>query len=155
MASPNRQLAFEWSNFRYAAQSINSRKGTLDALLLDPCVIEEGWFEVLLPSFLLVPGDRLPESQRRRAEFTIEKLQLGAHRARFTRWHWYCRHWHAGQPDLPALRRDAPLVAAAIETARLEGRSLPDPTTCEPGFGIQSRRRPYSQRKGRVRSEPS
>lgn len=155
MPSPNRQLAFEWSNLRYADPVINSLKGILDDQVLDPCEIEDGWFEVQLPSFQLVPGGRLPSSLRQRAELTIDKLQLRGHKARFTRWHWYCSHWHAGQPDLAALRRDAPLVAAAIERARLEGRSLPDPTTCEPVRGVQSRRRPYSQRNGRVGSEPS
>jgi hypothetical protein len=148
--SPNRHLAFEWSNFRYAAQRINSRKGTLDDQILDPCEIEEGWFEILLPSFQLVPSDRLPASLRQRAKLTLAKLQLGRGEARFIRWHWYCIHWNNGQPDLTALRRDAPLVAVAIEKARLEGRPLPDPTECQPTHLVTLRRRPYAKRNRRI-----
>ncbi len=151
--SPNRHLAFEWSNFRYAAPVINSLKGSLDNQILDPCEIEDGWFEVLLPSFQLVPGDRLPVSSRQRAEFTLAKLQLGQYRARFTRWHWYCIHWNNGQPDLSALQRDAPLVAAAIEKARLEGRPLPDPAECEPIHLVRPRLRPYAKRNRRIRGD--
>lgn len=149
--SPNRHLAFEWSNFRYASPRMNSRKGILDDEILDPCEIGDGWFEVLLPSFQLVPGDRLPAAMRQRAELTLAKLQLGrGDQARITRWRWYCSHWNNGQPDLAALKRDAPLVAVAIEKARLEGRPLPDPGVCEPVHRVVGRRRAYAQRHPRV-----
>jgi hypothetical protein len=153
MPSSNRELAFEWSNLRYADPAINSRKGILDDQVLDPCEIEDGWFEVHLPSFQLVSGDRLPSSLKQRAEFTINKLQLRGHKARFTRWHWYCSHWNNGQPDLSALQKDAPLVAAAIEKARLEGRPLPDPAECEPMRLDRPRLRPYAKRNRRIRGD--
>ncbi len=46
-------LAYEWSNFRFIAPSLNSKKGTLDDQLLDPFEVQDDWFEVEIPSFVL------------------------------------------------------------------------------------------------------
>ncbi len=45
-----RNLAYEWSNLRFASAWINSTKGTLDDQVLDPFDLAEDWFEILLPS---------------------------------------------------------------------------------------------------------
>jgi len=145
--SPNRHLAFEWSNYRYATGVINSLKGTLDDQVVDPCEVQEGWFEVLLPSFELVATGRVPDGLRAKARTTIEKLQLGRFKARATRWRWYQRYWNGGSPDLGALRKDAPLVASAIENAQAAGLELPDPAACEPGHVIEGRQRRYAPRR--------
>ena len=146
-ASPHRALAFEWTNYRYSSGVINSRKGILDNQILDPCEVKDGWFEVLLPSFELVATDAIPNELRNKAVLTLERLQLRRHRAKFTRWRWYQRYWNAGNPDIQKLRSDAPLVAAAIEKARLEARVLPDPADCEPGHVIEARQRRYAPRR--------
>lgn len=150
--SPHRSLAFEWSNFRYCCGTINSLKSVHDSEILDPCSVLPGWFEVLLPSFDLVPTERLPPHLRTKADFTIRKLQLGGRKARFTRWRWYLRYWNNGTPDLGALRCDAPLVAEAIESAVRSGKALPDPGVCEPDQPLEARRRPYAPRPRRDRS---
>lgn len=147
VASPHRALAFEWTNYRYAAGVINSLKGTLDDQVIDPCEVQPGWFEVLLPSFELVATERLPESLKAKAETTIEELQLRRHKAQFTRWRWYQRYWNGGNPQLALLRTDAPLVAAAVERALSNGQPLPDPTTCEPGHVVEARQRRYAPRR--------
>lgn len=48
IAGGNRKLAYSWSNLRYAAQWINSAKGTLDRAVMDPFEVKDGWFELLL-----------------------------------------------------------------------------------------------------------
>lgn len=146
LPSPHRHLAFEWANYRYTTGEINSRKGILDDQILDPCDVQAGWFEVLLPSFELVTTDRLPADLRNQATRTIERLHLRRHKPRFTRWRWYARYWNDGNPDLEALRRDAPLVAEAVEAALNAGRPLPDPNACEPDHVVRARRRPYAPR---------
>ena len=145
--SPHCQLAFEWTNYRYTTGVINSLKGTLDNQILDPCEVQPGWFEVLLPSFELVPTDQIPGQFKARAKTTVEKLQLRRYKAQFTRWRWYERCWNHGNPDLETLRSDAPLVAAAIEKARLAGLPLPDPAACEPGNVIEQRQRRFAPRR--------
>ncbi|NCR63451.1 MAG: hypothetical protein GPJ26_15360 [Microcystis aeruginosa LG11-05] len=49
-----RHLSYEWSNYRYVANWINSSKQNLDDRLLDPFEVEDNWFEILLPSLQLV-----------------------------------------------------------------------------------------------------
>ena len=142
----HRNLAFEWSYYRYCAGTVNSLKQASKEVL-DPCEVEEGWFEVSLPDFQLLMTDRLPATHRGRAETTLKALQLRqGHRARWTRWDWYRRYWNNGQPDLVGLRRDAPLVAAAVEKAQRDGKALPDPTTREPSHEAQRRQRRWSPR---------
>ncbi len=145
--SPNRHLAFEWSNLRYIEGAVNSRKQALDDRVLDPCEVGHGWFEVLLPSFQLIPTSNVPEALRERARLTVEKLQLRAHSARWTRWTWYRRYWQSGRPDLDALRRDAPLVAVAVEKALARGERLPNPEEHEPPHAPRRRIRPYKARR--------
>ena len=152
--SPHRHLAFEWTNYRYATGVINSLKGILDNQIIDPCEVQAGWFEVLLPSFELVTTNRIPPGLQDKAKRTIEKLQLRRHKAQFTRWRWYQRFWNAGNPDLVALRQDAPLVAEAIERANAAGRPLPDPAACEPGHVIEGRQRRYAPRRRRNPNVP-
>jgi hypothetical protein len=152
-ASPYRNLAFEWTNYRYATGTINSLKGKLDDSLIDPCEVQEGWFEVLLPSFELV-ATGVPKELKDKAEATLEKLQLRRHKAQFTRWRWYQGHWNNGNPDLPALRRYAPLVAAAIEKAQAANQPLPDPAACQPGYVIEARQRRYAPRRRLPRNAP-
>lgn len=145
--SPHRHLAFEWTNYRYAAGTVNSLKGTMDNQIMDPCEVQEGWFEALLPSFELVATDRIPEHLKQKAQATIERLQLRRHKAQFTRWRWYERYWNNGAPDLEKLRLDAPLVAAAVEKAQSAGIPLPNPNDCLPGHEIQARQRRYAARR--------
>lgn len=71
-----RSLAYEWSNLRFASAWINSTKGTLDDQVLDPFVLKEDWFEILLPSLQLVLTDKVPLQQRQKAQFTLERLRL-------------------------------------------------------------------------------
>jgi hypothetical protein len=148
--SPHRHLAFEWSNYRYASGTINSRKGNLDNQVLDPCEIGEGWFEVVLPNFVLRPTPRLPSAFRDKAETTIKKLKLfNEHKVRFARWSWYHRYWNGGDPLIDHLEKDAPLVAAAVRKALDAGEALPDPSACLPEYEVEKRKRPYARRISR------
>lgn len=63
-----RNLAYEWSNFRFASAWINSSKGTLDDLVLDPFDIGKDWFEILLPSLQLVLTNKVSPQQRQKAQ---------------------------------------------------------------------------------------
>jgi hypothetical protein len=148
--SPHRNLAFEWSNYRYASGTINSRKGNHDNQVLDPCEIGEGWFEVVLPNFVLVPTALLPAELRPKTKTTIEKLRLfNDFKIRFTRWSWYERYWNKGDPLIELLEKDAPLVASAVRKALDSGVALPNPNDCLPGNQVQSRKRGYGKRTPR------
>jgi hypothetical protein len=146
--SPNRHLAFEWTNYRYADARINSMKGNLDDQILDPCMIGPGWFEVVLPNFALRTTAQIPPQDRPKAEFTLKKLKLiNGHLARWNRWDWCCRYWNHGNPLISLLLNDAPLVGEAVQRAQQNGDPLPDPTVCQPGHQVRPRRRPYVRQR--------
>lgn len=73
----DRNLAYEWTNYRYCDPNINSRKNRARACdLLDPCAIEDDWFELILPSLQVRVTDRCPPELRERANHTLVRLGL-------------------------------------------------------------------------------
>jgi hypothetical protein len=113
-------LAYEWSNFRYCAGTMNQRKKA--ARVLDPFEVEDDWFRILLPSLQLVLTDKVPDDIRPLAEFTLEQLGLRDQEAviRYRR-EWF-RLYRLGRLELDELRRFAPLLARAIEADRERGK---------------------------------
>lgn len=111
------ELAYEWSNYRFAAAWINSAKRNLDDEVLDPFEIGDGWFEILLPSLQLVMTDKVPAGHRERARRTLERLHLG-HDERIIRQRraWYERYCEQ-KLTLDGLREFAPLIARAVESS--------------------------------------
>lgn len=111
----HRHLAYEWSNYRFASAWINSSKGTLDDKVLDPFLLEDDWFEILLPSLQLVLTDAVPPEERSRAEFTLQRLHLrDDERVIRQRQQWY-QLYLDGEITLTGLERKAPLIARAIK----------------------------------------
>lgn len=110
-----RDLAYEWSNLRFASAWINSSKGTLDDQVLDPFDLGEDWFEILLPSLQLVLTNKVPPQQRQKAEFTLERLRLrDDERVLRQRQQWY-QLYLDGDLTLQGLEKKAPLIARAVK----------------------------------------
>lgn len=112
----DRALAYEWSNYRFASAWVNSSKQDAENVL-DPFEVEDGWFEILLPSLQLVLTDAVPIEHRGRAEFTLRRLHLrDDERVIRQRREWY-RLYQEGHLTLAGLRIRAPLIAQAVERA--------------------------------------
>lgn len=110
----NRQHAYEWSNYRFASGWINSSKRTADDTVLDPFLVEDGWFEILLPSLQLVLTDAVPAHEKRRAEYTLTRLHLrDDERVIRQRRGWY-KLYQDGLLTLEGLEKMAPLIARAV-----------------------------------------
>ena len=118
-------LAYEWSNYRYIAGSVNSSKGNHDNKVLDPFEVQNGWFEVLLPSMQLVVTPMLPAHLLARAEFTLNQLKL-RHGSKVVRCRqrWY-QQYKDGKLSMDGLRANAPLVADAVIKLQKANQSLP------------------------------
>ena len=150
--SEDRTKAFEWDNYRYGSEAINSRKQALDKKkirVLDPFAVKDGWFRVILPSFELELTDAVDPGLRQIAQDTLEELGLDrGHEAIEARWSVYESHWNNGNIDLDGLRRDAPLIADAVEARMREGKPLPSPTD-SPVVApvVVIRKRTYAPRK--------
>ncbi len=112
----DRTKAYEWSNYRFASQWINSSKQSLRSHeVLDPFVVDDAWFEVLLPSLQLVATDSLPPALRERAETMLTRLHLrDDERVLRQRREWY-RMYRENELTLEGLRKKAPLIARAVD----------------------------------------
>ena len=111
-------LAYEWSNYRHSLPLMNCWKGHRrphEPRVLDPYEVEDGWFEIHLPSLQLIVTDDLPAHLRERAEHTLKRLGLRDHETVIQqRWEWY-ELYLKGDLNLEGLRRVAPLIARAVE----------------------------------------
>jgi hypothetical protein len=117
-------LAYEWSNYRYIAGSVNGSKGNHDDKVLDPFEIQEDWFEVLLPSMQLIITDQIPEELRVKANFTITQLHLDdGKKVVRCRQRWY-ESYKNGMP-LTELEKYAPLIANAVKKWEAAGLTPP------------------------------
>jgi hypothetical protein len=107
------QLAYEWSNFRYGEGVVNQRKS--NHLVLDPFKVKDDWFEILLPSMQLVLTKKVPKTQRKLAEFTIEKLGLrdGEVVVRYRRM-WF-QLYQNRELLIEGLKKCAPGIARTVE----------------------------------------
>ena len=75
--SSHPHLAYEWDNYRLARQTINTRKGDR-AIVVDPFMVQYGWFTLELPSCLIKAADELDRAQRVQINSTINSLQLNS-----------------------------------------------------------------------------
>ena len=98
-----------------APDGINSSKQKASsATLFDPYEIENGWFELLLPSLQLRISDTIPDAFRERAEHTLTRLHLrDDERVLRQRQEWH-RMYRSGELTLEGLWKKAPLIAKAI-----------------------------------------
>lgn len=118
----DRQQAYEWSNYRYASGWINSSKRTADDTVLDPFQVEDGWFEIILPSLQLVLTDVVPPEKKELAEFTLTRLRLrDDERVIRQRREWY-RMYQVGELTIDGLEKKAPLIARAIRKQQAVGQ---------------------------------
>lgn len=111
----DRNLAYEWSNYRYVDGWLNSSKNKHPSTsLLDPFEIQPGWFEIVLPSLQLKLTDLVPPELRERAEFTLKRLPLrDDERVIRQRRAWLAAYEQQGVP-LAFIEQMAPLIAEAI-----------------------------------------
>ncbi len=121
----HRRLTYSWSNYRYIAGTVNGSKKNHDDAVLDPFEIGPGWFEVLLPSMLLVKTALLPLNLRVKADFTLKQLKLrdGAKVLR-SRKRWY-EGYKNGKITMAGLEDYAPLIATAVKRLEALGQPLP------------------------------
>lgn len=108
------ELAYEWSNYRFASNTMNTIKRNADDAVLDPHEIGDGWFEIILPSLQMRVTEHVPPEHRARAEATLLRLKLRDDE-RIIRWRqsWY-ELYRKGELTLEGLARVAPLIADAV-----------------------------------------
>ena len=115
--SKHPQDAYEWENYRYVCQLLNSRKGT--RAILDPFVIGDDWFLMDFPSLLIRPNPSLPGATKAQIQETIDILRLNDEevcqlaRTRFI--DHYCRE----NVNFAFLAAEAPFIARELARQNL------------------------------------
>jgi uncharacterized protein (TIGR02646 family) len=87
--SKRADLAYEWSNYRFACSMMNSRKRDFEDVL-DPFSLAPDTFRLELSLGRIYPNPDLPEPDREAARGTIMRLDLDHDRCREMR----RRRWH-------------------------------------------------------------
>jgi hypothetical protein len=121
--------AFRWDNLRYAAAWINRSKQNIpSSQLLDPFEVEDGWFEIVLPSLELRVTDRCPVHLRPRAELMLDRLGLRSGPQVMRSRRAFYAQYRSGRAKLEYLDDYAPLIARAIRKQQeAAGATSPPP----------------------------
>ncbi len=124
-------LAYEWSNFRLACAYANTCKNQFPDVL-DPCTIEDGWFELNVVTLLLSPSPKLEDPKRSQVLVSIERLKLNEARVLETRQH-AMAHFRQGAP-IDFLDCDHPLLAKELRRQGItQKEQLPAYPACVTG----------------------
>lgn len=115
----DRSRAYDWKNYRYAAGWLNSskqsgKKELLSTQILDPFEVQDGWFEMHLPSLQVCVTDAYPPELREKANFTLDRLHLrdDERLVRFRRS--WLKKYQAGRADLDLVEEHIPLLGRAL-----------------------------------------
>ena len=109
---------YEWTNYRLACARLNSRKSDFSDVL-DPFKISDGWFELELVGFQVVPGKQLDDPRRTSVQNTIDRLGLNDFRRDRER---DAENYWNGEVSLRVLTEESPFVAREL---RRQGRLRP------------------------------
>lgn len=90
-------LAYEWSNYRLACSTMNSRKRDYSDVL-DPFYLSPGLFRLQLSTGRIYPNPSLEAQAMRVVEETIERLGLDDPQCRNLRATWYQEYLEHGLP---------------------------------------------------------
>jgi hypothetical protein len=111
-------LAYEWSNYRLAADFVNNNKGASESVL-DPFVILNGWF-ILDPATLYVkPEPTLSTVIKVRVQTSIDVLKLNHYRLVNVRFQIF-RGYIDGKQHLDTIAEKYPFIAAEIRRQKIK-----------------------------------
>ncbi|WP_437640668.1 hypothetical protein [Sorangium sp. So ce854] len=110
--SKRRELAYEWSNYRFVCSLMNARKRDFDDVL-DPMEIPDGWFVLELSFLQVLPAEGLDGETRGRVQATIERLKLNDKECIAAREIYYTAYLEGGL-KLEWLQEWSPFVAREV-----------------------------------------
>jgi hypothetical protein len=117
--------AYSWANYRLVCGLLNGRKGEHQDVL-DPFLVEDGWFVLSFPGIIVKPNDRLPKRRWKQVDATIRRLCLNSDESCVdSRQHWleeYCRFASGDEHRAySSLVRHAPFIAKELHRQGLRG----------------------------------
>ena len=105
--------AYEWQNYRLACSLMNSRKNDFRDVL-DPFEIGDGWFQLELVGYQVIPRVGLDPEVEQRVQATIDRLRLNDWDCLKSRED-YAANYFGKDISFDYLRRRSPFLAGEIE----------------------------------------
>ena len=121
--SAQANLAYEWNNLRLASYRVNVYKRD-SVEVLDPFVIQPGWFVMDVPSCLIRPGEQLGEPITSQVQKTIDVLKLNDDDTFVQERCDIMLDYAKGNVSLDFLQRRFPFLAVEIVRHGLEAAAL-------------------------------
>lgn len=114
------EFAYDWNNYRLVCGVLNSRKGT--RRILDPFLVENGWFIIRFPSLLVVPAPELDTNLQAKVKETCGILGLNDEDTCMKTRSKYVEDYCRGRINFDHLRQEAPFLATELERQGLVER---------------------------------
>lgn len=111
------KFAYEWSNYRLVCGILNSRKGTRN--ILDPFLVQDGWFIIKFPSLLVVPAPDLNINLYNQIEETCRILGLNDEDTCMKTRSKYIEDYCKNRVNFEHLCQEAPFLAAELARQNL------------------------------------
>lgn len=105
--------AYEWSNYRFAQEKINNKKGNATNIL-DPFHVDAGWFVLDFSTMFVKPTSGLPAAVEQAVKTTIGVLDLNSRTLVKLRYK-VVKDYSDGLTLLGFLERRYPFVAAELK----------------------------------------
>ena len=110
---PHPADAYEWSNYRFVCSRLNGRKGKKEDVV-DPFLVEDGWFQIEFPSLLVKPAPDLDLGLKKRVVDSRDRIGLNDESTCLKQRQRYVRDYCTGNVSFALLERDAPFLAMEI-----------------------------------------
>ncbi|QAT89183.1 hypothetical protein EJ065_7668 [Corallococcus coralloides] len=118
--------AYEWDNYRLACSLMNAAKNQFPDVL-DPFLIQDGWFTLNLATFQVEAAEGLEEPLKQQVQATITRLKLASREISNTHRSWFETYWKPAVPSQPIplwfLEQRAPFL---VREMRRQGRIRPE-----------------------------
>jgi hypothetical protein len=109
------KLAYVWHNYRLVCGRLNGRKGDYEDVL-DPFVVEDGWFVIDFSSMQVKPATTLAPARAAAVQATIDRLKLNDDDTCVeARQEWVTQYSKTPGVPFEMLRRYAPFIAAELQ----------------------------------------
>jgi hypothetical protein len=109
---------YEWRNYRLVCATLNGRKGVHEDVL-DPFLIQNGWFVIDFPSMLVTPNANLTPPDSEVVQRTINRLGLNDEGTCLKSRVQWLRDYCSNEISFDYLRRNAPFIVAELERQNL------------------------------------
>ena len=114
------KLAYEWSNYRLALDFVNNNREKDSEVVLDPFVIQSGWFILDVATLWVRPEPTLAAPIRVRVQSSIDVLKLNDSRLVNVRFQIFRGYIDGVQHDKIESEEKYPFIAAEIRRQRIK-----------------------------------